>query len=70
MSAFGCLSPFLENENLFVSSAFRMQAWNRPALSFPRPPWTRCPFCSTSSLEVTGSTVAPRPSLLRRGVDL
>jgi hypothetical protein len=36
----------------------------------PRLPWTRCPFCSTSTLKETGSGVASRPSLLQRGVDL
>jgi hypothetical protein len=36
----------------------------------PRLPWTRCPFCSTSTLKETGSGVASRRSLLRRGVDL
>ena len=70
MSTLGSLSPFLKNENLFVSSTFRMPVWNQPVLGCPRLPWTRCPFCSTSTPEETGSGVASRPSFLRRGVDL
>jgi hypothetical protein len=35
-----------------------------------RMPWTRCPFCSTSTPEETGPGVSSRPSHLQRGVDL
>jgi hypothetical protein len=70
MSALGSLSPFLENENQFVCFTFRMPVWNQAVLGCPRLPWTRCPLCSTSTPEETGSGVAPRPSLLQRGADL
>ena len=70
MCALGSLSLFLQNENQFVSFSFRMPVWNQPVLDCPRLPWTRRPFCSTSTPEETGSGVAPRPSFLRRGVDL
>jgi len=50
-------------------SAFFL-ACNGSGPSCPRMPWTRCPFCSTSTPQETGSGVASRPSLLQRGVDL
>jgi hypothetical protein len=70
MSALGSLLPFFENESQFVSFTFHMPVWNQPALSCPLLPWTRCPFCRTSTLDKTGPGVARRPSLLESGVDL
>ena len=70
MSALGSLSLSLRNENQFVSFTFFLPVWNQLVLGCPRLPSTRRPFCSTSTLDKTGSGVAQRPSLLESGVDL
>jgi len=54
MSLLGSLSPFLEDENQFVSFGFGMPVGSPPALSWLRELWTRCPFC-TSTLKETFS---------------
>ena len=41
MSVLGSLSPFLQNENQFVSFTFSLPVWNQPVLGCPRLPWTR-----------------------------
>jgi hypothetical protein len=66
MFLLGILSPFLEDENPIDSDAL---VESPPALSCPRQPRPRFPFCS-SILEETGSGVARRPLRPQRGVGL
>jgi hypothetical protein len=70
MCALGSLSPFLQDEYQFVSFTFFLPVSNHLVVGGPHPPWTPCPFFSTSTPEETGSGAAIRASLLERGADL
>ena len=65
----GILSPILEDETQFISFNSDTLVGTPPALSYPRLPRMRSPFCS-SMLEQTESGAARRTSLLRSGVAL
>lgn len=66
MFLLGIVSPFLEDENPIDIDTL---VGKPPSLSRPRQLCPCFPFFS-STPEETGSGVAPRPSLLQRGVDL